>query len=56
MNSDVLIRVWKAIVITKATYGIHVVPLSNRINEKWEGLEKTIPVSTISCFNDKNKA
>lgn len=56
LNKNALIRVWEAVVMTKATYGIRLAPLSNKMKEKWEALQKAMLVSIIGCFNARNKA
>lgn len=54
-NTSLLIGIWETIIITRATYGIHLVPQSNRLEEKWGNPEKLLLVNTMGCYSNRHR-
>lgn len=50
-----LLRIWDMFIILKATYGIHLVPLSDELQELWENLEKHLLVNTMGCYSGRHR-
>lgn len=54
-TTDTLLRIWDMFVIPKATYGIHLVPLTEEIVKEWESLERLWMISTMGCYSGRTR-
>lgn len=54
-TTTTLIRIWETLIVPRAAYGVHLVPLTNELKEKWDQLERLMLINTMGCFSPKNR-
>lgn len=51
-TSQSLLQMWNTYVLTKATYGLHLVPCSTELENEWSKLDKITMINFLGCFSE----
>lgn len=54
VTTATLIEVSETFILPKATHGIHLVPCTRQVQDKWDGMENMLMINTMGCFSGRN--